>query len=153
MKISPLFARSFAAPLLLALLLGACTPADIGYCQRQGLAPGTAPFGDCLNYYQRMQSQFDVDRALCGANAERTYPDFLYDRGRNATTTVIGPDGRTRTVRLEVEPDYSRNASLDHMRRSIVEPCMQGKGWMSMDSWEYGRVPEPQPASRRPARR
>lgn len=35
-------------------MLSACTPADIEYCSKFGVA-GTAEYGKCLDYYQQQQ--------------------------------------------------------------------------------------------------
>ena len=129
-------------PLLLSLFaLTACVQADIHYCQRQGLQAGTAPFGDCLNYYAEQQALFDTDAALCVSHARNVYPDYLYDRGHRARTIVVDSHGYPRSVDLYVEPDYTRNSAVRGLRNQIVDPCMWEKGWNSSETWQAGRHP------------
>jgi hypothetical protein len=61
-------------------MLSACTPADIEYCSKFGVA-GTAEYGKCLDYYQQQQAAFTADYNVCASEADITYPATLYDHG------------------------------------------------------------------------
>lgn len=117
----------------------ACTPGEVEYCRQFGVA-GTAEYGKCVAYYYQQQAAFDVDRAFCAQEADRTYPLTLYDSGRyEHVLGGMGPHGTMyggSTIRIE--PDYRRNALVDQLRMRIIAPCMQGKGWNSPTDWQAG---------------
>ena len=125
---------------LIALGLGACTPADEQYCQSYGVG-GTPEFGKCLDYYHQQQAVFGAARADCDLQADATYPRSLYDNGGYVPVMggpwggPFGPPGGYAFV----EPDYRRNAQIDQLRLRIVGPCMSAKGWNSPVSWQAGR--------------
>ena len=127
-------------------LLSACTPADIEYCSKFGVA-GTAEYGKCLNYYQQQEAAFGADYSLCASEADITYPTTLYDRGGFAQAG-IGPGFGGRYYGggygyggglISVPPDYQHNAEVDRLRARIITPCMQSRGWNSQTSWQAGR--------------
>lgn len=127
------------------LLLAACgTPNDAEYCQKMGVA-NTPEYGACMNYYHDQQAMFDADRAVCSAQADRTYPPSLYDYGGYARTYGgfghgFGNHGHFyggQTVRID--PDWHHNRELDALRERIITPCMQRMGWNSGQTWQAGR--------------
>ncbi len=126
--------------------LGACTPADIEYCSKFGVA-GTAEYSKCLNYYQQQEAAFNADYNVCISEADITYPSTLYDRGGFAHVGVgSGFGGRYYGggygyggAVVSVPPDYQHNAEVDHLRARIITPCMQARGWNSQYSWQAGR--------------
>lgn len=137
MRLCPL--PALMASLLALVTASACTPADVGYCQRQGLPPGTPQFGDCLERYHYLDNLYQIDRAFCDDQARDTYPDYLYDRGRRAETTVVGRDGRVRTMRLDIGADEARNSGVDLLRDRIIRPCMLKKGWNDPYNPQFGK--------------
>lgn len=141
--------KKMATTLAVLLLLSACTPADISYCNQFGVA-GTAEFSKCIAYYQQEEAAFGADRAVCSAQADETYPQTLYDRGGFAHVGIGsgfgGFGGRFHGAGLgygggvvSVPPDYYHNAEVDRLRARIITPCMQARGWNSPNSWQAGR--------------
>lgn len=123
-----------------ALLLAACTPADIDYCRQFGVA-GTAEYGNCLEYYQQQEAAFGADYRVCASEADATYPPTLYDRG-GFSPVVGGGFGRYPYYSggfVSVEPDHHHNAEVDRLRARIIAPCMEARGWNSPRSWQAGR--------------
>lgn len=137
--------KRMGTTLAVLLLLSACTPADISYCNQFGVA-GTAEFSKCIAYYQQEEAAFGADRAVCSALADETYPQTLYDRGGFADVGFGGFGGRFHGPGLgygggiiAVPPDYYHNAEVDRLRARIITPCMQARGWNSPTSWQAGR--------------
>jgi hypothetical protein len=131
------------------LALSGCTPADQQYCNSLGVA-GTSEYSNCMSYYHTQEQEFSVDRAICDADADETYPRTLYDQGRyqpvfNGGGGFGGPrqwggnyyGGGVSTV--FVEPDHYRNAQVEQLRLRIVGPCMEARGWNSPNNWQAGR--------------
>lgn len=150
---------------VLFALLAACTPADIEYCSKFGVA-GTAEYGKCLDYYQQQEAAFGADYRLCASEADITYPTTLYDRGGFAQVGIgSGFGGRYYGGGyggglISVPPNYQHNAEVDRLRARIITPCMQARGWNSQTSWQAGRhdaIPtkrlsgKPAPSSRAPS--
>jgi hypothetical protein len=135
-------------------MLSACTPADIEYCSKFGVA-GTAEYGKCLDYYQQQQAAFTADYNVCASEADITYPATLYDHGGFAHVGVgTGFGGRYHGGGygysgglISVPPNYQHNAEVDRLRARIITPCMQARGWNSQYSWQAGRS-EVKPAKR-----
>jgi hypothetical protein len=131
---------SFVALLLIGGLLSACTSREVQYCSGFGVE-GTSEYGNCLDYYHRQEAAFGADRAVCDAEADKTYPASLYDYGGYTRTHGgIGYGGRWYGGHsIYIEPDYRRNRELDRLRMRIIEPCMQARGWNSGKTWQAGR--------------
>ncbi|MFZ4540369.1 MAG: hypothetical protein ACOYNL_00985 [Rickettsiales bacterium] len=131
------------ALLLTALVITACTPAEVQYCRSFGVE-GTSEYGKCVEHYNKQSALFGADRDRCELDADLTYPRSLYDFGHFEQVHAVGGygphgyyGGGYRTVR--VEPDFRHNAEVDALRMRIIEPCMQAKGWNSGRSWQAGR--------------
>lgn len=147
--------RIFRASLAFSLfMLASCgTPADISYCERMGITPNHGEYQNCIAYFNRQQAWFSSDRSVCSAEADRTYPPSLYDRGSYGIMrggygsgfygpgygVGMGHGGFYGSRMVDIPPDYARNAELDNLRMRIIEPCMQAKGWKSGSTWEAGR--------------
>lgn len=122
----------------LLLLVAACTPGDVQYCQNKGLTPQTAQWADCFSYYHRNKEAFEIDRGMCMREARQVYPSSLYDRGYPRTYIVPDRYGRGHIRRFYDEPDYYRNQELDELTYGLLDRCMRQKGWRSADTWEAG---------------
>lgn len=130
----------------LLALVAACTPADIEYCSKFGVA-GTAEYGKCINYYQQQEAEFGADYNVCASEADSIYPSTLYDRGGFAQVGIgSGFGGRHYGGGygyggglVSVPPNYQHNAEVDRLRARIITPCMQARGWNSQYSWQAGR--------------
>lgn len=129
------------------LLLAACTPADVSYCNKFGVT-GTAEYNKCLNYFHQEAAEFNADHAVCSIEADETYPRTLYDRGGFAHVGIGSGFGGGRYHGggfgygggvVSVPPDYHHNAEVDRLRARIMTPCMQARGWNSPNSWQAGR--------------
>ena len=130
------------------LALSACTPAPVQYCQRQGLAPQTPAWGECMAWVQQTEPVFKRDRAECTAESSITYPDTLYDRGHYEYVHRVDRYGFPHRGRVFVGPEFGRNYEVDRLRARIINPCMQARGWNDPTTWEAGRV-IPAPPKRR----
>lgn len=134
--------------------LSACgSPADIAYCERMGITPSHYEYANCIGYYNRQQAWFSGDHAFCSAEADRTYPPTLYDRGSYGVLRGgygngyygrgygigMGHGGYYGSQMVDIPPDYAHNAQVDALRERILSPCMQARGWKSSQSWEAGR--------------
>lgn len=149
-------ARPFAFAMLASAALGACTPENIAYCRGFPGIEGTGEFDRCLDYYARETAAFQADYAVCSAQADQTYPQGLYDRGRLEPSgfatyggvggfSGIGGYGRWGgwggPQWVPVPPDAAHNALVDELRQKIITPCMQSRGWNSGSDWQAGHRP------------
>lgn len=138
--------------------LAACSgPADIAYCEKLGVTPNHSEYQNCIGYFNRQQNWFGGDRAFCSAEADKTYPPTLYDRGSYGVMRGgfgsgfgggyyghgygmgMGHGGFYGSRMVDIQPDYAHNAQVDALRMRIIEPCMQARGWRSGETWEAGR--------------
>ena len=143
----------------LLAMLAACTPADIAYCNKFGVA-GTTEYSKCIDYYQQEEAAFNADHTVCSIEADETYPRTLYDRGGFAHVGIGSGFGGGRYHGggfgygggvVSVPPNYHHNAEVDRLRSRIITPCMQARGWNSPNSWQAGRS-EVKPQKRRTGR-
>ena len=125
--------------LLAITALSACTPSDIEYCNRMGTPEGSPEFGNCMQHFHKMNGMFDRDRQMCEGRARQTYPDYLYDEGKEVETVFKDENGKKHRGTTRIPPDYAKNEGIDDMRNGIIVPCMMEKGWNSPDDWEAGR--------------
>ena len=126
------------------LLLAACgAPNEVDYCKNQGVAPGSAEYGQCVQFYFREEASFRSDRVVCDAEADRTYPQSLYSRPSFYHVphmyVGMGSRGSYGGGWVDVPTDYQQNTELDALRMRIIQPCMQKRGWNSGSTWQAGR--------------
>ncbi|MFO0069990.1 MAG: hypothetical protein ACK529_07475 [Alphaproteobacteria bacterium] len=128
--------------LFLPLLLMACTPGDEVYCNAQGLTMGTLQYEQCKAFYFRETARYNADFSVCGLEADKTYPQSLYDDGRwqPAQVRYAHNMGYGGGGSIFVVPDAERNAEVDRLRMRIIGPCMQKKGWKNGSNWREGRI-------------
>lgn len=134
--------RVILLSVILLLGLAACSsePPQAEYCGRMGIIPSNPEYGNCTAYFHKMNNWFESDFAQCRIEADRLYPDALYDNGDISYGRVWGPRGGWDTVEIRTNPDYRKNRLLESLRMNVINPCMQKKGWVSGESWEFGRA-------------
>ena len=156
--------RLFVPIVLLSLAGCASAPDEADYCRGFGVEEGNPEFAKCTQYYFQQQAVFDADRAVCNAEADKTYPPTLYSRptsyparfygGRGFGTGVgfsrggmglgFGSGGYggfgSHTEMVHQGADYQQIAEVDRLRMTIIEPCMRQRGWASGATWQSGRV-------------
>lgn len=119
--------------------LSACTPADVEYCSKFGVA-GTPEYGKCISYFHQQENLFNADLDGCNIAADAVYPPYLYDYGHTEHIHGgYGPYGYYGGTTINVEPDYQHNAQVTALRHRIIDPCMMEKGWNSGTTWQAGR--------------
>lgn len=123
----------------LLLLASGCTTPQEDYCASYGVQEGDAEYGNCMRYYEQQQALFSNDRALCALEADQTYPPSLYSRPMSYPVRIYGRGGFPHTEMVHVGADYQQIAEVDRLRMTIIEPCMQERGWNSGASWQAGR--------------
>ena len=127
--------------LMLPVLLAACTPGDEVYCNAQGLAKGTPSYEQCTAFYFRETTHYNADFAQCGLEADKVYPQSLYDNGRWQPAQVSYSHAMVYSGgSIFVVPDAEHNSEVDRLRMRIIGPCMQKKGWKNGADWREGRV-------------
>lgn len=144
---------------MIPLLLAACTPPEVEYCQALGTSPHDMTA--CTQHYFQQEAAFQHDLRFCAAEADVTYPQSLYSEpysyparfyggygtgvgfGMARGPAGIGFGGMPRTEMVHVGADYQHNARVDALRMNIIQPCMQARGWNSGTTWQAGRVSGP----------
>lgn len=136
---------------LTLFILGGCqAPADVAYCERLGITPNHSEYANCMQYFHRQNNAFQSDYAVCSAEADKTYPQSLYDEGETVWSDGgYWGDNYVPGELITIEPDAQHNAEVDNLRQRIIRPCMQSRGWKSGTSWEAGRM-KPLPRSAMP---
>ena len=125
----------------LALMLTACaTPKNEAYCASFRLAKESAEYANCKAYFAKMDGWFAGDRNGCTEKAASVIPEYMYDHVRYGEAQNIDRYGIVRSTSILIEPDYTRNQSLDAEREKIITPCMLQKGWKSSVTWQAGRT-------------
>lgn len=150
--------------LLLALAGCASTPSEQEYCRSFGLDQGNPEFAKCIEFYYQQEGQFRADRAVCDAEADRTYPKSLYSRPMSYPVRTFGSGigfgagpfgagyggGFSRTQFVHVGADYQQIAEVDRLRMTIIQPCMRKMGWESGQTWQAGRIAATKAAPQKP---
>ncbi len=83
------------------------------------------------------QHQFQLDNTTCNQQAISKLPNSLKFAPPAINTTIIGYDGRTKTIQNTVSP-YS-DSDLKNARNSFYMDCMVGYGWSSPNDWTAGK--------------
>ncbi len=126
--------------LALLLLAGCSFSGERTYCDKFNLPANGSEYAACRAYYAKMEAWFGSDLNTCRAKASLSYPDYMYDHARYGSMETIDHFGAIRNSNILIEPDYTRNQSLDNERRRIIAPCMLQQGWNSPDTWQAGRA-------------
>lgn len=119
------------------ILLTACTPGDVVYCENQGLRPQTPEWAKCFSYYHRNKQVFEADRTQCMDQARDVYPDSLY-ADRLVRRPVFDNRGVYRGTHVDNEPNWQQHRQVDRLREKIIAPCMAKKGWNDAKDWQAG---------------
>lgn len=135
--------------LLFAMLASCATPQE-DYCARYNVHPGDGEYGNCTRYFDQQQAMFQTDRAVCSVEADRTYPKSLYSRPTSFPVRYVGRGGFGHTEMVHVGADYQQIAEVDRLRMTIIEPCMQQRGWNSGATWTAGRHVPIRPGNKLP---
>lgn len=137
------------------LVVAGCAsqPTESDYCRSLGVDSGHPEYANCTGYYFQQEAAFAADRAVCDQQAEATYPKSLYSRPTSFPVRSYGPrfgfgagpfgyshGGFSRTEMVHVGADYQQIAEVDRLRMSIIQPCMQKRGWQSGATWQAGRI-------------
>ena len=138
------------------LLLAGCAaaPDEADYCRTYGIGTGHPEYAACCNYYFSQQAAFNADAAICGREADKTYPKSLYSQPYSYPARFYGGPGfgfgagpfsysrggyYPRMQMVHVGADYQQIAEIDRLRMGIIAPCMQAQGWNSPADWRLGR--------------
>ena len=145
--------KQLLIPALFILAGCASQPSESDYCRSVGVDPGHPEYANCTAYYFQQEAAFAADRAVCDRQADATYPKTLYSRPTSFPVRSYGPrfgfgagpfgyshGGFAHTEMVHVGADYQQIAEVDRLRMSIIQPCMQTRGWQSGATWQAGRI-------------
>lgn len=157
--------KRLLVPFFLLSLAGcASAPTETDYCRSFGVEQGNPEYAKCTQHYFQQQAAFDAERSVCNAEADRTYPTTLYSRPYSYPARFYGGHGfgsgigfsrggmglgfgsggyggfGSHTEMVHRGADYQQIAEVDRLRMSIIQPCMQKRGWASGADWQAGRM-------------